>query len=266
MAVPPNGTLGGTAASCFTSTFPRPPCVPVTAWCGRRRWPDHPRRAGGVPGPYRVSGPNPAVLDPTEVTPVDGYEVQRLRAAVRAKQIADVFPFGTCVSPTMDLDHTERYCQWTTADPGSDAAIGPMARPSHRAVTHGGWTKHQPEPGYFLPLTNRVCPGHEPRHARPGRTDFSAAVWEASRPNPDIIAASRRRASPPLTVQTPSPPVLLQVTVVLPQPCEASLCRGIRPIRSCTVDVHQGGAYAGRHGVGVAAHVDHRTGLDEIPD
>ena len=40
------------------------------------------------------------VLDPTEVAPVDGYEIPaRLRAAVRARQIADVFPFGTCVSP-----------------------------------------------------------------------------------------------------------------------------------------------------------------------
>jgi hypothetical protein len=33
------------------------------------------------------------VLDPTEVAPIDGYEIpQRLRAAVRARQIADVFP------------------------------------------------------------------------------------------------------------------------------------------------------------------------------
>jgi hypothetical protein len=33
------------------------------------------------------------VLDPTEVAPVDGYEIPaRLRAAVRVRQIADVFP------------------------------------------------------------------------------------------------------------------------------------------------------------------------------
>ena len=25
-----------------------------------------------------------------------------------------------------------------------------MARSSHRAVTHGGWQKAQPEPGYFV--------------------------------------------------------------------------------------------------------------------
>ena len=35
------------------------------------------------------------VLDPTEVAPIDGYEVpQRLRAVVRHRQIADVFPSG----------------------------------------------------------------------------------------------------------------------------------------------------------------------------
>jgi hypothetical protein len=50
------------------------------------------------------------VLDPTELAPIDGYEVpQRLRTAVRLRQIADVFPFGICVSPRMDMDHTERY-------------------------------------------------------------------------------------------------------------------------------------------------------------
>src|SRR4029453_13058531 len=50
------------------------------------------------------------VLDPTEVAPVDGYEIPaRLRAAVRVRQVADVFPFGSCLSPSMDLDHTERY-------------------------------------------------------------------------------------------------------------------------------------------------------------
>jgi hypothetical protein len=28
--------------------------------------------------------------------------------------------------------------------------LGPFARPGHRAVTHGGWAKHQPEPGYYV--------------------------------------------------------------------------------------------------------------------
>jgi hypothetical protein len=28
--------------------------------------------------------------------------------------------------------------------------LGPMGRPGHRAETHGGWHKRQPEPGYFV--------------------------------------------------------------------------------------------------------------------
>ncbi|HJY43512.1 MAG TPA: hypothetical protein VJ301_02760, partial [Propionibacteriaceae bacterium] len=135
------------------------------------------------------------VLDPTGVAPVDGYEVpQRLRAAVRAKQIADVFPYGTCVSPTMDLDHTERYVPMDYGGPPGQTRpgnLGPMARPSHRAVTHGGWTKHQPEPGYFVhrsPIGYVYLVTNQGTLAL-GRTDFSAAVWEASKPNPAAIAA-----------------------------------------------------------------------------
>ena len=107
MAVPPEfDARRHGRESCFTSTFPRP------------------ARTGGVVRPEE--GPITLdelveflgrtgcqvriqpVLDPTEVAPVDGYEVpQRLRAAVRADR-SPMFPFGTCVSPTMDLDHTER--------------------------------------------------------------------------------------------------------------------------------------------------------------
>jgi hypothetical protein len=135
------------------------------------------------------------VLDPTEVASIDGYEVpQRLRAAIRTRQIADVFPFGTCLSPKMDLDHTERYVPMDYGGPPGQTRLGnlgPMARPSHRAVTHGGWAKHQPEPGYFVHrspngfvylVTNQGT-------LALGRTDFSAAVWQASKPKPIAIPA-----------------------------------------------------------------------------
>ncbi len=135
------------------------------------------------------------VLDPTEVAPVDGYEIpQRLRAAVRARQIADVFPFGTCLSPNMDLDHTERYVPMDYGGPPGQTRLGnlgPMARPSHRAVTHGGWAKHQPEPGYFVhrsPCGYVYLVTNQGTLAL-GRTDFSAAVWKASKPKPAEIAA-----------------------------------------------------------------------------
>ena len=94
------------------------------------------------------------VLDPTELAPVDGYEIPaRLRAAVRVRQIADVFPFGSCLSPSMDLDHTERYVSMDYGGPPGQTRLGnlgPFARPGHRAVTHDRWQRHQPEPGYFV--------------------------------------------------------------------------------------------------------------------
>jgi hypothetical protein len=135
------------------------------------------------------------VLDPTEVAPVDGYEIPaRLRAAVRARQMADVFPFGTCLSESMDLDHTERYVPMDYGGPPGQTRLGnlgPMARPGHRAVTHGGWAKHQPEPGYFVHrspngyvylITNQGT-------LALGRTTFSAAVWQASKPKLAAIPA-----------------------------------------------------------------------------
>jgi hypothetical protein len=135
------------------------------------------------------------VLDPTEVAPVDGYEVpQRLRAAVRVRQIADVFPFGTCLSPRMDLDHTERYVPTDYGGPPGQTRLGnpgPMARSGHRAVTHGGWRKHQPEPGYFV---HRSPNGYvylvtNQGTLALGRTAFSAAVWDAPAPKPAAIPA-----------------------------------------------------------------------------
>jgi hypothetical protein len=127
------------------------------------------------------------VLDPTEVAPVDGYEIPALlRAAVKARQIADVFPFGTCLSPHIDIDHTERYVSMDYGGPPGQTRLGnlgPMARPGHRAVTHGGWQKHQPEPGYFVhrsPTGYLYLVTNQGTLAL-GRTAFSAAVWQASK-------------------------------------------------------------------------------------
>jgi hypothetical protein len=135
------------------------------------------------------------VLDPVEVAPVDGYEVpQRLRAAVRVQQIADVFPFGTCISTNMDLDHTERYVSMDYGGPPGQTRrgnLGPFARPGHRAATHGGWTKHQPEPGYFVhrsPLGYVYLVTNQGTLAL-GRSTFSKAVWEASKPKLEAIPA-----------------------------------------------------------------------------
>jgi hypothetical protein len=135
------------------------------------------------------------VFDPTEIAPVDGYEIPaRLRAAVRVRQAADVFPFGTCLSSQMDLDHTERYISTDYGGPPGQTRLGnlgTMGRPAHRAVTHGRWRKHQPEAGYFVfrsPIGYIYLVTNQGTLAL-GCTPFSAAVWETSKPVPGAIPA-----------------------------------------------------------------------------
>ena len=92
------------------------------------------------------------VVNPDQIPPVDGYQIpQRIRDAVRYRNFADVFPYGTCTSATMDLDHTIAY-QHDGGPPGqtSTGNLGPLARSSHRAATHGGWRERQPVPGTYL--------------------------------------------------------------------------------------------------------------------
>jgi hypothetical protein len=129
------------------------------------------------------------VLNPTAIAAVDSYEIPaQLRAAVRARQVADVFPFRTCLSQNMDLDHTERYVPMDYGGPPGQTRLdnlGPMARPAHRAVTHGGWSKHQPEPGYYIhrsPIGYVYLVTNQGTLAL-GRTNFSNAVWQASNRN-----------------------------------------------------------------------------------
>jgi hypothetical protein len=114
------------------------------------------------------------VLNPTAIAAVDSYEIPaQLRAAVRALQVADVFPFGTCLSENMDLDHTERYVPMDYGGPPGQTRLGnlgPIARAGHRAVTHGGWQKHQPESGYFVhrsPIGYVYSPSAAPTSAMP---------------------------------------------------------------------------------------------------
>ena len=50
------------------------------------------------------------VITPADQAPVDGYEIpNRIREAVRLRNIVDVFPYGSCASVGMDLDHTRPY-------------------------------------------------------------------------------------------------------------------------------------------------------------
>jgi hypothetical protein len=159
---------------------------------------DHQSLSMTVPPAFAGKAARPQVVlhfHLSEAAVRTGHEVpQRLRAAVRLRQIADVFPFGTCLSQRMDLDHTERYVPMDYGGPPGQTRLGnlgPMARPSHRAVTHGGWHKHQPEPGYFVHCSPNgyVYLVTNQGTLALGGTGFSAAVWEAAAPKPAAIPA-----------------------------------------------------------------------------
>jgi hypothetical protein len=94
------------------------------------------------------------VIDPADTAPVDGYEIpHRIREAVRLRNIADVFPYGSNLSAAMDLDHTR---PWRSPDHGGPPEqtgpgnLGPLSRTVHRAATSGRWRKRQPDPGTYL--------------------------------------------------------------------------------------------------------------------
>ena len=94
------------------------------------------------------------VVDPADLAPVDAYEIpQWMRDAVRLRNLADVFPFGSCTTATMDLDHTIPWRPMEQGGPPGQTRrgnLGPFTRSHHRTVTHGRWRRRQPEPGQFV--------------------------------------------------------------------------------------------------------------------
>jgi hypothetical protein len=94
------------------------------------------------------------ILDPAAVAPVDGYEIPlRLREAVQLRNPADVYPYGTCTSHRMDLDHTNPYQPLkssTSAGQTSLGNLGPLDRTHHRDKTHGRGSLRQPAAGIYL--------------------------------------------------------------------------------------------------------------------
>jgi hypothetical protein len=94
----------------------------------------------------------------------------------------------------MDLDHTARYVRTDYGGPSGQTRLdnlGPLARPGHRAATHGGWQKHQPEPGNYLHRspTGYIYLVTNQGTLALGRAPFSAAIWDASKPKPSAISA-----------------------------------------------------------------------------
>lgn len=101
----------------------------------------------------RVLGPHARfkvqpVLDLAGQAPVDSYEIpDRHRRAVRLMTPADIFPFASCTSRTMQVDHTVPFGQDGVSGVGN---YGPMTTTHHRIKTHGRWQVQQPYPGIYV--------------------------------------------------------------------------------------------------------------------
>jgi hypothetical protein len=126
------------------------------------------------------------VVDPADLAPVDAYEIpQWMRDAVRLRNLADVFPFGSCTTATMDLDHT---IPWRAMEQGGPPGqtrrgnLGPFTRSHHRTVTHGRWRRRQPEPGQFVfrSPTGTIYLVTNQGTLRLGSSTFAEAVWHAA--------------------------------------------------------------------------------------
>lgn len=125
------------------------------------------------------------VIDPADTAAVDAYEIpQWIRDAVRLRNLADVFPYGSCTTATMDLDHTVPWRPVSGGGPPGQTRpgnLGPYTRGHHRLLTHGRWQRRQPEPGTFL---YRTPTGHHylvTNHGTQplGTSRFAQTIWHA---------------------------------------------------------------------------------------
>lgn len=136
------------------------------------------------------------VLDPAHLAPVDAYETPaRLREAMRLRHPTEVFPYGSCSSANVDLDHTVPYLPPDRDGPPGQTGLdnlGPLSRPAHRAVTHGRWRRRQPEPGRYLfrsPTGHVFLVTNQGTQAL-GDGGFAGQVWRAAAPARQLVAAA----------------------------------------------------------------------------
>jgi hypothetical protein len=88
------------------------------------------------------------VLDLAGQAPVDAYEIpERHRRAVHLMTPADTFPFASCTSRQMQVDHTVPH---SAGGPSGVGNYGPMTTTHHRIKTHAGWQVQQPFPGIYV--------------------------------------------------------------------------------------------------------------------
>jgi hypothetical protein len=94
------------------------------------------------------------VIDLATMAPVDGYEVpDRHREAVHLRTPADIFPYSSNTTRSMQIDHTVPY---RPPEPGGGPGqsrlgnYGPMVTFHHRIKTFGAWELRQPFQGIYL--------------------------------------------------------------------------------------------------------------------
>ncbi|MGI8522736.1 MAG: hypothetical protein ACR2K3_05415 [Nocardioides sp.] len=99
------------------------------------------------------------VIDLADQISVNSYEhPQGLKDRIHLSSGGDYFPYATCVTRNVDLDHPTPY------DPGGPPGqtgthnCGPLTRRHHRVKTHTGFTATQLGPGRYLWRTPH---GHE---------------------------------------------------------------------------------------------------------
>jgi hypothetical protein len=94
------------------------------------------------------------VLDIPGMAPVDAYEIpDRHRQAVHLMTPADIFPFSSSLSESLQIDHTEPFRHGGAAVGARQSRVGnygPMSTPHHRLKTFGRWVVKQPFPGMYL--------------------------------------------------------------------------------------------------------------------
>ncbi|MDN5896257.1 MAG: hypothetical protein L0H93_19830 [Nocardioides sp.] len=97
-------------------------------------------------------------IDPSATAPADTYAFTgTLREAVLTRTPADIYPFATCTTHHMDIDHTVAHEGRDAdhpegGDPGQTRIEngGPMTRHHHRIKTHGPMAVRQPLPDIYV--------------------------------------------------------------------------------------------------------------------
>jgi len=130
------------------------------------------------------------VIDLAGQAPVDAYEIpERHRQAVHLMTPADVFPFSSSLSRTMQVDHTEPYDPHGPPGQSGLGNYGPMTVPHHRIKTFGRWDVKQPFPGIYVwrdPYGSFYLVDHTGTRSIPKATDNLPLVVEIYRDLPDI--------------------------------------------------------------------------------